>query len=313
MKTKIMSLITLLVAIALTAASLASLTGCSSSTPDSSQSGPTYPLEINLTGKTGQYTLDSQGKLKSRVQLSSADGRVSIFLYAGTKVLDKDNQPLQSFTLTVDSQPPLLPEDADILRAVYDLAPGGAQFAPAFQLTIAYSPDELSKGTDESFLYFASYQSSAWEAIRYKQIDAEKHTITTTISHSTKFAVLLPLQEQTGSTPVAAPATTPDPNAVEVVVAGYLNHGPMQATIRTIKDVLAEYGDKVAVTWVDLNTAAGKDYFRKNGLTAHLNVIINGKYEYQVNGKNVVFTYFEGQTWTRADLESVLSSQVSEQ
>ena len=292
---------------------LFSLNGCASSTPASSQSVPTYPLAISLLDKTGQFSLDSQGKLKSKVQLSSADGRISILLYEGTKVLDQDNQPLQSFALTVDSQPPLLPDDTDIVHAVYDLTPDGAQFAPAFQLTITYNPAELPAGANESSLYVASYQNSTWEAIRYKQIDTEKHTITTTIPHSSKFALLLPLQGQGASTPIATPTAPANPNAVKVVVAGYLNHGPMQATIRTIKDVLAEYGDKVAVTWVDLNTTAGQDYFKQNGLTAHLNVIINGKYEYQVNGKDVVFTYFEGQTWTKADLETVLSSQVSKQ
>ena len=29
-----------------------------------------------------------------------------------------------------------------------------------------------------------------------------------------------------------------------------------------------------------------------------MNVIINGKYTYQVNGKNVTFQWFEGQGWT---------------
>lgn len=297
----------------LVAVPLFSLIGCTSSTPASSQSGPMYPLEINLLDKAGQFTLDSQGKLKSKVQLSSADGRISILLYAGTKFLDKDNQPLQSFTLTVDSQPPLLPDDTDIVQAVYDLTPNGAQFTPAFQLTIAYSPDELPKGNDEGALYFASYQNSQWDTIRYKRIDTDRHTITTTISHSGKFAVLLPLQEQTDTTPIPTSTAPPNPNAVKVVVAGYLNHGPMQATVRAIKDVLTEYGDKVAVTWVDLGTEDGAAYFKQNGLTAHMNVIINGKYQYQINEKTVTFQWFEGQQWTKVDLDAVIASLVGKQ
>lgn len=95
---------------------------------------------------------------------------------------------------------------------------------------------------------------------------------------------------------------------VDVVVAGYINHGPLQATVAAIKDVTSKYGDKVNVTWVDLQTPEGEDYFKHHGLSAHMNVIINGKYTYEVNGKAVTFQWFEGQQWTKADLDAVISS-----
>ena len=98
---------------------------------------------------------------------------------------------------------------------------------------------------------------------------------------------------------------------IDVVVAGYINHGPLQPTVQAIKDVLAKYGDKVKVTWIDLNTTQGADYFKVHGLTAHMNVIINGSSRYQVNGKAVDFQWFEGQQWTRQDLDTVLAGLVS--
>ena len=100
-------------------------------------------------------------------------------------------------------------------------------------------------------------------------------------------------------------------NTVSVVVAGYMNHGPLQPTVKAIKDVLAKYGDKVAVTWIDLGTKDGVAYFKQNGLTAHMNVIINGTYKYKVNGKDVVFQWFEGQQWTKQDLDAVLSNLIN--
>jgi hypothetical protein len=106
-----------------------------------------------------------------------------------------------------------------------------------------------------------------------------------------------------------APATVTT-NAVAVVVAGYITHGPLQPTVQAIKDVLSKYGDRVTVTWVDLNTQQGADYFKAHGLTAHMNVIINGKSSYQVNGKTVDFVWFEGQGWTRQDLDTVLAGLV---
>ena len=111
--------------------------------------------------------------------------------------------------------------------------------------------------------------------------------------------------------PSVTPTTSSAPDAVKLVVAGYINHGPMQPTVQAIKDVLAKYGDKVSVSWVDLNTKDGQAYFKQYGLTAHMNVIINGKYQYQVNGKTVTFQWFEGQQWTRQDLDAVIASLVN--
>ena len=107
---------------------------------------------------------------------------------------------------------------------------------------------------------------------------------------------------------VSQPATSTIP--VSIVIAGYINHGPMQPTVRAIKEVLAKYGDKLTVTWVDLNTTEGQRYFQQHGLTAHMNIIINGTSRYRVKGKDVDFVWFEGQQWTKEDLDVVLTSLV---
>jgi hypothetical protein len=110
-------------------------------------------------------------------------------------------------------------------------------------------------------------------------------------------------------TEIGSPTVPTSP--VSVVIAGYINHGPMQPTVRAIKKILAKYDDKVAVTWIDLATTEGQSYFQSHGLTAHMNVIINGTSIYQVDGKTVDFEWFEGQQWTEKDLDTVLANLVS--
>lgn len=110
------------------------------------------------------------------------------------------------------------------------------------------------------------------------------------------------------STEVSSPRVETTP--VSVVVAGYINHGPMQPTVSAIKEVLAKYDDKVAVTWIDLATTEGQSYFQEHELTAHMNVLINGSSRYQVDGKTVDFEWFEGQQWTETDLDAVLANLV---
>jgi hypothetical protein len=137
---------------------------------------------------------------------------------------------------------------------------------------------------------------------------AEKPAVGVNQSESAKTETTGP--QSTNPTPPPTPASSS--TAVSVVVAGYYNHGPMQATTQAIKQVTAKYGDKVTVTWIDLATKEGEDYFQKNGLTAHMNVIINGKYQYHVNGRDVTFQWFEGKQWSKQDLDIVLSSLVGE-
>jgi hypothetical protein len=112
-------------------------------------------------------------------------------------------------------------------------------------------------------------------------------------------------------TPIEVTSPTVQTSPVSVVIAGYINHGPMQPTVRAIKEVLSKYDDKVAVTWVDLDTTEGQSYFQEHELTAHMNVIINGTSRYQVNGRTVDFEWFEGQQWTETDLDAVLASLVN--
>jgi hypothetical protein len=98
---------------------------------------------------------------------------------------------------------------------------------------------------------------------------------------------------------------------VDVVVAGVVSHGPMQPTIRAIEEVTSKYGDKVNVTWVNMETADGQKYMDDHKLSAHMNILINGKYQYNLNGKLVTFQWFEGQQWTKADLDGVISDLIN--
>jgi hypothetical protein len=98
---------------------------------------------------------------------------------------------------------------------------------------------------------------------------------------------------------------------VNIVVAGYINHGPLQPTVDAIKDVISKHGDKLNVEWIDLTTDEGQKYFQDHGLTAHMNVLINGKYKYKVDGKDVDFEWFEGQNWNKNDLDTVINDVLS--
>jgi hypothetical protein len=97
---------------------------------------------------------------------------------------------------------------------------------------------------------------------------------------------------------------------VNIEVGGMINHGPMQPTVEAIKEVTSNYGDKVSVTWIDIETDEGQKWLQDHGLTAHLNILINGNYKFNVDGKEVTFQWFEGQNWTKEELDAVIGDVI---
>jgi hypothetical protein len=110
---------------------------------------------------------------------------------------------------------------------------------------------------------------------------------------------------------LACGAVATSTDKVNIDVAGMINHGPMQPTVSAIKEVTSKYSDKVNVTWIDITTDAGQKWLQDHGLTAHMNILINGAYKYKLDGKDVTFQWFEGQYWTKDDLDSVINDVLS--
>jgi hypothetical protein len=106
---------------------------------------------------------------------------------------------------------------------------------------------------------------------------------------------------------VSVVSALPD-NQVEVVVLGMVNHDPIQPTVNAIKEVTSKYGSDVNLKLIDMENEEGQKYSKEHNLKAHLNVVINGKYQYKVNGNKITFQWFEGQQWSKEDLDEVISS-----
>ena len=58
-------------------------------------------------------------------------------------------------------------------------------------------------------------------------------------------------------------------------------------------------------------TADGQKYMAEHGLDAHLNIVIDGRYQYAIDNRTVTFQWFEGQQWTKDDLDAVISDLLS--
>lgn len=178
------------VALVMLSASVLVIAGCSpGSAPQAVDGGATYPLAVNLSGEESEFLVDSQGVLKSKIEISSADGGISLSIDEGTVLLSQAGEPLGTIDVVIAPSSPLA-QDAYIIGTAYDLGPQGATFTPQLWLTLSYDPEELPEGVRENDLYIAYYDGAEWQRLPYKRVDTNAHSVTTQIYHFTIFAIL---------------------------------------------------------------------------------------------------------------------------
>lgn len=96
----------------------------------------------------------------------------------------------------------------------------------------------------------------------------------------------------------------------------YMNHGPLQSTLKEIDNICAQYKDKITVSRYDSESPEGERFKSKKGITQHvpLMIWISGKSTVSIKGKEIKFSgfptgsgpaSFQGK-WTMDDLRSAL-------
>jgi hypothetical protein len=102
----------------------------------------------------------------------------------------------------------------------------------------------------------------------------------------------------------------------------YMNHGPLQSSLKQIKQVFSKYDGKISVSWYDFETKEGEQFMAKKGINRHIPLVIwlDGKSALSVNGKEIKFVgfptgsgpaFFQGK-WTMEDLRQALH-QITDQ
>jgi len=112
-----------------------------------------------------------------------------------------------------------------------------------------------------------------------------------------------------------APTTSFCENPVQIDVL-YMNHGPMQPTLRDLRALFPQYGDKIMVSWYDFESDAGERFRSKMGISQHIPLVIwvDGRSELTSNGRTIKFegfpsgsgpSFFQGK-WKLEDLAVIL-------
>jgi len=116
---------------------------------------------------------------------------------------------------------------------------------------------------------------------------------------------------------IIAPTTSFSENPVQIDVL-YMNHGPMQPTLRALRALFPQYGDKIMVSWYDFESDAGEQFKSKMGISHHIPLVIwvDGRSELMNSGRPIKLegfptgsgpSFFQG-NWKLEDLVLILDA-----
>lgn len=98
----------------------------------------------------------------------------------------------------------------------------------------------------------------------------------------------------------------------------YMNHPPMQPTIKQLKELFSKYGGKITVSWHDLDTKEAQQFMAKKGIHEHvpLSIWIDGSQSAKLGKKTIQFARFPAGSgpegfqgdWTMQDLKNALEA-----
>ena len=142
-----------------------------------------------VTGLVGpSLTLDANGIIQATCRLKTNDGRLTLDIAKGTRLLDSLGKPLTSLSAVLEPSPPAPPSSAAIILA-YNLGRSRATFNPSITLTIKYDPLTLPEDVAEEDLYIAYWDGSKWVALE-TTVDTMTRAASCQISHFTTFALI---------------------------------------------------------------------------------------------------------------------------
>jgi hypothetical protein len=96
----------------------------------------------------------------------------------------------------------------------------------------------------------------------------------------------------------------------------YMNHGPLQDTLKKVKNVFSSYGNRLSISWYDFNSREGEQFKVRKGINQHIPLVIwiDDSPVVVLGGRKVQFAgfptgsgpaFFQGK-WNLDDLKAAL-------
>ncbi len=255
--------------------------------PGPAPSPVTDYLRLVIFGEVSLWPIDSSGHLLEDVNVTSADGRVNIFLGEGTVCRDDSGKLLSNLSIEVEENVPDIPQGYFFLNYAFDLAPHDATFAPYLQLTFAYEEQDIPQGIAEDDLYIA-YYGDEWVPLT-SLVDSQRNEVSTNVTHFTVFGIMA--------------KTPPSPSPAEFVISN-LNISPVEveaggeiAIALEVKNIGGMEGTHPVSLWINNSLEETKEVTLAPGVVKTISFIVTrdepGTYSVDIDDLTGLFTVKE--------------------
>jgi len=216
-----------------------------------------YYLSMDMLGTTQRVIRNSAGRVLEPAAMTSADGVLSITILQSTMAKDKNGTGLTALDVSVNENPPLPPEDHNIIGLIYDFQPAGATFDPPITLSFTFDPTDIPESIAEEGLVIAYYDKEAGKWVECEcTFDPKANCITACISHFTSFALLGQKAPETSAafslSNLSIQPTGVEPAEAVTVTVSVANTGAVEGTCGLVLKV-----DGVQEASEDITVAAG--------------------------------------------------------
>ena len=152
--------------------------------------GGSATVKVNTAdfSSANELKLNTLGLVQQSAQLKTQDGKASLDIALGTKLMDSKGNILSALSSGKVESPPAPPPGKTCLLA-YDFGPDGARFEPGITLSLSYDPQALPEGIVEDELCLAYWDGKQWQLLE-STADSTAQKISATVNHFTQFAVI---------------------------------------------------------------------------------------------------------------------------
>ncbi|MBN2241039.1 MAG: PKD domain-containing protein, partial [Dehalococcoidales bacterium] len=168
------------------------------------------PLTFTLLIDSGGYIINGS------VQLTTPDGKATITIPNGARLLNSQGSALTSFSAGIPDSPPS-PSSDNVLISVYTFGPAGATFNPSLTLIMKYDTSTFPADVAEEHLFMTYFDGTQWKEL-ISTVDTDAKTVTVAMAGTGTYAIIgTAVSSPTTTPPVPDPPTTQTPTTTPLV------------------------------------------------------------------------------------------------
>jgi hypothetical protein len=175
----------------------------------SAPSVTTYRFGLTLLGQRMEFSMDSSGRFTEDVTFTASNGKITVYIPAGTLAKDALGNPLAELIIQDSESAPASPTGQNILEMAFSFLPDDVTFDPSITVYFSYEDSQLPAGVHEEDLSVGYYDPETETWLEFPStVNTSDNVVEASISHLCYIAILYPRASASSSSSITGSDTT---------------------------------------------------------------------------------------------------------